>query len=123
MYGGYKAFLRDLVRLEKAYQSTPNKGPMSDEVLGEFVISLEGVKMLIRSGVEIINMELERRLSQQRGNYTVLLPWLKDSLVGSVSQFTTLFEQAVKSVSTPASTAALTIESNNTPKKSPFKND
>jgi hypothetical protein len=123
MYGGYKAFLRDLVRLEKAYQSTPNKGPMSDEVLGEFVISLEGVKMLIRSGVEIINMELERRLSQQRGNYTVLLPWLKDSLVGSVSQFTTLFEQAVKSVSTPASMAALTIESNNTPKKSPFKND
>jgi hypothetical protein len=108
MYGGYKAFLRDLVRLEKAYQSSPNKGPMSDEVLGEFVISLEGVKMLIRSGVEIISMELERELTaQQRANYTVLLPWLKDSLVGSVSQFTTLFGQAVKSMSTPTGTIAM----------------
>jgi hypothetical protein len=108
MYGGYKAFLRDLVRLEKAYQSSPNKGPMSDQVLGEFVISLEGVKMLIRSGVEIISMELERELTaQQRANYTVLLPWLKDSLVGSVSQFTTLFGQAVKSMSTPTGTIAM----------------
>ena len=108
-YGGYKAFLRDLVRLEKTYQSTQNKGPMSDEVLSEFVMSLEGVKMLIRSGVEMINMELERELDlRKRGNYTVLLPWLKDSLVGSVSQFTTLFGQAVKSISTTSSMEALT---------------
>lgn len=109
IYGGYKAFLRDLVRLEKAYQSTSHKGPMSDEVLGEFVISLEGVKMLIRSGVELISMELEREiLSQQSRKYTVLLPWLKDSLVGSVNQFTTLFGQAVKSVSPTPSAKAKT---------------
>ena len=122
MFGGYKAFLRDLVRLEKAYQSSPNKGPMSDEVLGEFVISLEGVKMLIRSGVEMISMELERELlAQQRGNYTVLLPWLKDSLVGSVSQFTALFGQAVKSISTP--TGTMTMVPSDRRSKSPSKND
>jgi hypothetical protein len=122
MYGGYKAFLRDLVRLEKAYQSTPNKGPMSEEVLGEFVISLEGVKMLIRSGVEIISMEIEQRgkYMDKRDNY-VLLPWLKDSLVGSVSQFTALFGQAVQSMST--STEALAIESNTRPTKPSSKND
>ena len=107
-YGGYKAFLRDVVRLEKSYQNTQNKGPMSDEVLSEFVMSLEGVKMLIRSGVEMINMELERELDlRKRGNYTVLLPWLKDSLVGSVGQFTTLFGQAVKSISATSSVEAL----------------
>lgn len=108
MSGGYKAFLRDLVRLEKSYQHTSNKGPMSEEVLGEFIISLEGVKMLIRSGVEIISMELERELDlQRRGNY---MPWLKDSLVGSVSQLTSLFGQAVKSVTLTSSMAAPELE-------------
>ncbi|XP_028392274.1 guanylate-binding protein 2-like [Dendronephthya gigantea] len=110
IYGGYKAFLRDLVRLEKAYQGTPDRGPMSDEVLGEFVISLEGVKMLIRSGVEMINMELERGL-EQRDKYTVLLPWLKDSLAGSVGQFTTLFGQAVKTISSQSTSEVVAIES------------
>ena len=111
-FGGYKAFLRDLVRLERAYQSTSNKGPMSDQVLSEFVMSLEGVKMLIRSGVEIISMELERELAaQNRGNYTVLLPWLKESLVGSVSQFTILFGQAVKALGTASNNEDFPTES------------
>ena len=114
MYGGYKAFLRDLVRLEKAYQTSPDKGPMCDEVLGEFIISLEGVKMLIRSGVQIISMDLERQLDiQQRGNYAVLLPWLKDSLVGSVSHFTGMFGQAIKSIGTPPTSGALPLQSKN----------
>lgn len=87
VFGGYKSFLRDLARLDKAYQKTPNKGPMSAEVLCEFVTSLEGVKMLIRSGVEIITGELRRELEAQERGYTVLIPWLKDSLIGSVGQF------------------------------------
>ena len=76
--------------------------------MSEFAMSLEGVKMLIRSGDEIINMELEHELDlRKRENYTVLLPWLKDSLVGSVSQVTTLFGQAVKSISAKSSMEAL----------------
>lgn len=110
VYGGYKAFLRDLVRLEKAYQSSPNRGPMSDEVLGEFIISLEGVKMLIRSGVEMINLELERGL-EQRNKYTVLIPWLKDSLAGSLGQFRNLFGQAVKTISSQSTPEIAAIES------------
>lgn len=105
--GGYRVFLRDLARLDKAYQNTQNKGPMSEEVLSEFVTSLEGVKMLIRSGVEILSLEIERELESQRSNYAVLIPWLKDSLVGSVGQFTTLFGQAVKSVAPATETPAL----------------
>ena len=68
------------------------------------MMSLEGVEMLIRSGVEMINMELKRKLDlRKRENYTVLLP----SLVGSVSQFTTLFGQAVKPISATSSMEAL----------------
>ena len=107
--GGYRVFLRDLSRLDKAYQNTSNKGPMSNEVLSEFVTSLEGVKMLIRGGVEMISLELDRALElQQRNNYTVLIPWLKDSLVGSVGQFTSLFGQALQSVN--SSQTALPLE-------------
>ena len=95
--GGYRAFLRDLARLDKTYENTPNKGPMSNDVLYEFVTSLEGVKMLIRTGVEVLSMDYRREMSSQQPNLTVMVPWLKDSLIGSLSQVTTLFGQAFRS--------------------------